>query len=602
MIKETFMPRNGKKDILFVQKMARGFFAWNMIYHIIEQGFKVFIGVFFIRVIMNDLQAGKDIASVFRFLLLSCGIFLLKDFYYAVYLHYLKPLCSTRVMIRMRGAIYEKADGIPLHNYESPEFYGVYEKAVRGKEQYVLDYADSLCGLAASLGAAMFLTVFFLRLDVTLMVFVLIPVAAALILGKRMNQGIYQRDMECIESQKKEKYVSRSFASKGYAQELRTIPMYSVLLNFYRKAADREIGITKKYGNRLSVLGFVHTTIGFLFPFLGSCIYLSYRVFVSRDLLVGDFASLSLAVLNFAQILLSVVYGWQALQRSRLYLQNIHVFLEQESGRDQGDAPKKDRGDQGVPLLEVRNLSYRYPGSEREVLRNVSLKVRRGEKIAIVGYNGAGKTTLIHILLKLLSVEPGKVFFDGQDLACLNEREYQRLWSTVMQDFRMFAMPLSRYLTEGQEDEGEDGSAERMRKALERADMEQVVGGDYGCELTKEFQEDGVVLSKGQQQRLAFARYFYRDTDMAVLDEPSSALDPVHEQKLLNELLADGAGKTLILISHRLSCVTEMDRIYFLHDGQIAEYGKHEELMRLNGRYADMFAKQSSNYELEEES
>lgn len=591
------MLRNVKKDILFVQRTAGEFFVWNMLFHMIEQGFKVFIGVFFIRVIMNSLQMGKDTGFIFRFLLLSCVIYLLKDFYYAVYFHYLKPLGHAKAMFRIRGAIYEKADNIPLQNYEFPDFYSGYEKAVRGKEQYALDYADSLCGLLASFSAALFLVIFFSRIDVSMMVFVLIPVVVALVLGKRMNESIYQRDMECVESQKKEKYVSRCFSSKGYAAELRTTPMYSVLLKYYRKAADQGIKVVKKYGNRLSVFGFVHTTIGFLFPFLGSCIYLSYRVFILQNLPVGDFASLSLAVLNFTQILLSVVYGWQALERSHLYLQNIHAFLGQESFRDKGDAPKEP-GNQEVPLLEVRNLSYRYPGNEKDVLHNISLKVKRGEKIAVVGYNGAGKTTLISILLKLLSVEEGKIFFDGQDLARLNEREYQRRWGVVMQDFKMFAMPISSYLAEGSEQEGDH--MERVRKALERVGLEQAVGENYDRESTKEFQEEGVVLSKGQQQRLVFARYFYQNTDIAILDEPSSAMDPVHEQKLLDELWTDGQGKTIILISHRLSCVTGMDRIYFMHNGRIEECGKHEELMRQNGRYADLFAKQSSNYEWEE--
>ncbi|MCI8401053.1 MAG: ABC transporter ATP-binding protein [Lachnospiraceae bacterium] len=583
-----------KKEFLFLRKTSGSFGLWNLIYHITEQGFKVFTGAFFIRIIMNGLQKGTKASELFLFLLFSCGIYLFREAYSALYLGYLRPVHQMRITARVREAIYKRAEKTPLEHFESPAFYDSYEKAVKGKEKIVMETIDSVSGLAASVLGAVVLVALFARLDAMMMVFAAFPVTGALYTGKRMNAAVYERDMAGIESQKREKYVARSFVSADYALEMRTTSMYPLLLDYYRAAVGKETEIGKKYGNRLALFAFINMSIGFLIPFLGSCLYLSYRVFVTKSLLVGDFASLSLAILNFAQILLGVVYQYHGMKRNLLFLKNVRSFAETEEAPDMGREVRMA----GDSVLSVKNLCYRYPGSEKEALHNISLEIKRGEKVAVVGYNGAGKTTLIHILLKVLPVQEGQVLFLGQDLRELDEEPYQRLWGVVLQDYRLFAMPVSDYL-------GENGQGERtkegMSEALLRADLMKETKGEYDRELTKEFAQDGLVLSKGQSQRLAFARFFYRKTEFAVLDEPGSALDPVHEEKLLHEVIEKTPGQTLLLISHRLSCVTRMDRICFMEKGEITEMGTHRELMRLGGSYAKLFAMQASQYETSDE-
>ena len=608
--------RNVKRDLTFVWNIDKSFVVWNLLYHVAEQGFQVFIGAFFIRIIINGLQSGADARWILLFLLLSCGIYFVKELYFAWYLQYLEPVHRITIREALRSRIYETAGNLSLERYESAEFYSDYEKALQKKEQSILDYIDNAGNLVASVCGAAVLIALFTTLDAAMMVFAAFPVAGALLIGSRMNELIYQRDAACVESRRKEKYVARSFAAKEYAPQLRTTAMVSVLFHYYEKAIRQEIGTLTAYGRRMTLVLWIHMTIGFLLPFLGSCFYLSYQVFVTRRLQIGDFASLSLAILNFAQMLLSVVYGVQELKRSHLFLSNVTTFLQLPSKRDRGVSPKApdpspraagtslETAQAEAPLIAIKNLSYRYPGSEVQVLSHISLTVNRGEKIAIVGYNGAGKTTLIHILLKLLPCAPNTVFFCGQDLAQLNEAEYQRMWGAVLQDFRIPAMPLCDYLSEtgGRMEEAlpEDSTAHAMEQALRRADLTENVPPDYSRELTKEFCEDGIVLSRGQQQRLAFARCFYRQPDFAVLDEPSSALDPLHEQQLLEEILHKNPGQTLLLISHRLSCTAQMDRIYFMKHGEIVESGTHQELMCRDGEYAQLFRKQASHYVMKE--
>ena len=242
--------------------------------------------------------------------------------------------------------------------------------------------------------------------------------------------------------------------------------------------------------------------------------------------------------------------------------------------------------------LEFKNVSFRYKDSEKYVLKNVNMTVHKGEKLALVGENGAGKSTLIKLIMRLYDVTEGCITFGGIDIRTLNIGEYRAKIGAVFQDFQIYGATLAENIKTdfvGEDDE------KRILSAAEKADL----GGKLAnlsdgirMELTKEFSEDGVMLSGGEAQKAPIARIFMRDVSIAVLDEPSSALDPIAEYRLNKNMLENAAEQAVILISHRLSTTKDADRIVLLENGRIAESGTHEELLADCGVYQEIYYSQ----------
>ena len=277
-----------------------------------------------------------------------------------------------------------------------------------------------------------------------------------------------------------------------------------------------------------------------------------------------------------------------------MYMNNLQDFLEMdEETVERGHCPVNGTlGD-----ISVEHVSFTYTGAKEPVIRDLSLHIRKGERIALVGENGAGKTTLVKLLMGLYPVTEGAICIDGVNIRTYDPKEYHKHFGAVFQDLQIFALPLSHNVL--------------MREPASREEREQVVDalqkaqfGDKLAQLkdgidsmvTKEFDDSGFICSGGQAQKIAIARVFAKQPDIVILDEPSSALDPIAEYNMYNNMLEAADGKTVFFISHRLSSARIADRIFFLEHGQIVESGTHDTLMAMDGRYAELFRLQAQNY------
>lgn len=211
------------------------------------------------------------------------------------------------------------------------------------------------------------------------------------------------------------------------------------------------------------------------------------------------------------------------------------------------------------------------------------MKINPCGKIAIVGYNGAGKTTLIKLIMRLYDPDEGEILFDGVNIKEYNVEEYRQKIGTIFQDFRIFAATVRENVlldfTDGSDEE-------KIGNALKKSGFEKkllTLSDGLDTNLTAEFEENGVTLSGGEGQKLAIARVFYKDARLIILDEPSSALDPIAEYHLNNSMLTAAENKSVVFISHRLSTTRIADHIYMLENGRITEEGSHEELLRYGG-------------------
>ena len=253
---------------------------------------------------------------------------------------------------------------------------------------------------------------------------------------------------------------------------------------------------------------------------------------------------------------------------------------------------------QGNYALTLEDVSFRYPEAKKDTLSHISLTLRPGEKLAIVGLNGAGKTTLIRLLCGLLDPTSGRVLLNGQDIRRYNRRDYYRLFSAVFQDFSVLAASVAENVA--QRIEGVDMA--RVRRCVELAGIKEKIESlpqGYDTKLGRAVYEDAPELSGGEQQRLMLARALYKDAPIILLDEPTAALDPLAESDMYRRYNDLTRGRSAVYISHRLASTRFCDRILLLRDGGVAEEGTHDQLMARNGEYAALFQVQAQYYQKE---
>lgn len=250
----------------------------------------------------------------------------------------------------------------------------------------------------------------------------------------------------------------------------------------------------------------------------------------------------------------------------------------------------------GHPEIEFRNVSFKYPDTERYVLKNCSFIVKSGEKLAIVGLNGAGKSTIVKLLLRFYDTDEGEILIGGVNIREYDLKALRKVFAAQFQTFATYAMSVGDNVHIGNID---DNSTDRIHEALSFSGADTFVSGfadGIDTQITRLFDEAGEELSGGQKQKLALSRAYFRNADILILDEPSAALDPEAEYNVFSKFLELWNNKGAILISHRLANVTLCDKIIVLDNCRIVEQGSHAELMKLNGLYARLFHIQASKY------
>lgn len=317
------------------------------------------------------------------------------------------------------------------------------------------------------------------------------------------------------------------------------------------------------------------------------------------NLSAGEFLLYFTAVTGFTSWVTGILSGFTTMHRQSLEISVAREFCEYTEPFRMGGGRKLAVEATGAYELELRDVTYRYPTAEKPVLQHFNLKVRPGEKLAVVGVNGAGKTTLIKLLSGFLDPDEGAVLLDGVDIREYDRMDYYRLFSAVFQDFSVLGASIA-------ENVAQDTSPDREKvwSCLERAGIRERIErlpGGLDAKLEKKVYLEAVDLSGGELQRLMMARMLYKDAPVVLLDEPTAALDALAEQDIYERYNELTQGRTSVYISHRLASTRFCDRVILLEDGGIREEGTHEELLALGGRYAELFQIQSKYYRKETE-
>ena len=502
---------------------------------------------------------------------------------------------KNRINERIKLMLYEKAKSIDLSQYDDPEFYNEFVLTMSEAENQIERMIQFVAKIFEGITTCVCSTGLFLVKDKTVIIFVLISFLGGFYFNLKANKLGFKLRIARTVHEKRLAYVNRVFYLNDYAKEHRLNPeMSDKMYEWFEESADAMGDIYRKHG-KLNF--FYHYMQKFVFNEtlcdFGIAIYLVYQAAVQHSISFSAVAVLFNASMGLRGGLHQVTGIYPDACENSLYIQKIRNFLAIEP---------KIVNEKGIPMpkvpktIEFRDVSFAYQSSEQYVLRHLNLKIHPREKIALVGYNGAGKTTLIKLLMRLYDVTEGEILYDGVNIKEYDLNEYREQIGTVFQDYVLFGATLKENVLMEEAVTADDG---KVRKALEESGfkkrLEQLPNG-LQTELTTEFAEDGVNLSGGESQKVAISRVFYRSASLMILDEPSSALDPIAEYQLNHSMMKAADRKTVIFISHRLSTTRLADKIILLEHGRIVEEGSHEELLQQGGTYAQMWRVQAGQY------
>ena len=502
-----------------------------------------------------------------------------------------------RVTVRMGiiNAISEKACTTSYPNTRDPAALKLLEKArytcaanSRPAEHIWRTLTELLLNLA---GFSVYLALVS-GLDLLLVLAVVAATAAGFFLSRRINEWGYRHREAEATYQKQIQYVRDKAESIHLAKDIRIFGLGAWVEDLYNST----LRLYAAFVNRRETVytGACGVDAALTLARNGIAYFYLIRLTLAEGLPASQFLLYFSAFSGFSTWVTGILQQATTLRQESLDLSNVQEYLH---------LPEPFRFEGGKPIpqadcyeLRLDHVSFRYPGTDRLILRDIDLIIRPGEKIAVVGLNGAGKTTLVKILCGFYDPDEGRVLLNGTDIREFNRQDYYRLFSTVFQESSILDITVAETVAQAVENIDMDRVKDCIAKAGLTEKIESLPQG-YGAHIGKNIYLDGIEFSGGQTQRLMLARALYKNGPFLVLDEPTAALDPIAENDIYQKYNEMTTGKSSVFISHRLASTRFCDRILFLKDGVIAEEGTHDQLLAQGGGYAKLFDIQARYYQ-----
>jgi len=600
----TCKPRSTvMKNQIFLWKLCFKTCPLYMIYHLYDafryQGVIFLEHVLGIRYVLRCAEFHEPFIKAFLFIGLVLLLNIIQIIPDGFFIYGWQFKYKPRLYKALKEEMFKKASEIDLYCYDDPAYYNDFVLSVQESEAAIDRFLELLNMTVQALTVLFTTGIFYLMTDPAGIVFVFVSFIMRFIVSKKLNKVNYKNRLAVNPHIRKRDYVSRVFYLKDFAKELRLHPNAGKELEEeFAQADDEIIKEHKKVAGKRICLQFLKD-YG-VSDFLIDGLYITYLVYKAAVLhsvnysdaviLFNRTGSLRGSMGRFADL------GPKAHENS-MFVDKIRAFLSYEPHikNTQGEALAEGAGE-----IKLEHLSFRYSEKSRIVLDDISLTVKPGEHIAIVGYNGAGKTTLIKLLMRLYDPSSGSISYQNKNIKDFCPDDYHKRFGVVFQDYQLFGANLAENvvmdnMTEEEEKERSPQICGALTAAGFGEKLSKLPAGLF-TQVTTEFDKKGVDFSGGESQKIAISRAFYKNADILIMDEPSSALDPIAEYELNKAMEKAAKGKTVFYISHRLSTTRDADRIIMLERGRIIEEGSHNELLARGGKYAEMWNAQAGKY------
>lgn len=555
-----------------------------------------FIGIFLPKFLIDELLGQRRVEII---LMTLVGFFLLSSVmnYSIAWLRCVYSPRVTKIRCDYMTMISEKIMKMDFKNTEDPEVLNKIKSvmnAVMSNNTGVEGVYHTILGLFGKLTAFVGYISIVLFLSPWILLFLIINVLISYALTMRVKKYEYSQKEKAADKDRRTFYVFDTMYDFAYGKDIRIYDLKNILIDKFKKFRGERIDISRDVqGKQLNV-----KIVDVVLLVIRECVVYGYLIYdvLFRGMGIGNFTMYFSTINGFGDWMKGILDDLAYIKAQNMYLDDMREFLEIKS-----EDKEKTRD---IPIdssyeIEFKNVSFKYPKTDKYIYKNLSLKIKKGQRLAIVGINGAGKTTFVKLLCRLYEPTSGEILINGVNIKDFSKEEYYKILSVVFQDIKTFAFTVAENVSL---ENLEEVDREKVLHCIEKAGVGDKINSlqkGIDTSLLKILDGEGVELSGGENQKLALARALYKNGKIVILDEPTSALDAVAEYNIykgFDELIGD---KTAIYISHRLASTKFCDVIAFFENGEIVEYGTHEELLKKNGKYSDMFNIQAQYYKEE---
>jgi ATP-binding cassette subfamily B protein len=501
---------------------------------------------------------------------------------------------QTKIKKHFVTQIYKKMSDIDLAQFENTDFYAKLSRAIEQAEERPLWLLGTIRNLFSTFFTilGLFATLFILS-PFSLLIAFLGGLITFLIyfINSKLEYNYYVDKVECTRIFD---YIKRIFYMPQYKNDIHYFNITPVFLKKYHENTQKQCAVIKKHCPKIIFLKSITTFLSVGINIGFACFFVVWQILIG-ELRIGDFSAALAAITALGNCLFNFGMIFPQFKEHSYSINDYLDILNYDS--ELYSSKGIDVSKSELDKIKFKNVSFGY-NKNNLVIKNLTLNIKKGEKIALVGANGAGKTTFLKLLLKLYSPDKGVIYFNKLPYNEINTKSFYSLLSPMFQNTNSYAFSIKENVDLVKENSVQDDKSE-INNCLIKSGLGTKIDSFSDKEntmLISEINHNAIEFSGGENQKLGIARVMYRNTDIIVMDEPTAALDPLSEEALYKTIEEMSKNKTVIIVSHRLSCVKGMDRILYFENGKVSEEGSHKELMEMKGKYAKMYKLQASRY------